>query len=352
VFLVIARTIEQEELLFNPVAVARLHSQNEFAVDKPLATLVPGWPLAVTGRLDEKNVLADWAQALPLYLFVILGPALVGAWLAALFVGAFERHARAARAVRALKSTRPIEAKLMVRLANAERGAREALRSKSEFMAHMSHELRTPLNAVIGFSEIIADEMFGPCGHPKYGEYARDIGEAGRNLHAKIGDILEFSNIEAGRFPLREEAVDLAGLAGICVDEQQGRAFSRRISLSLAFGEPGAVRADPRAVRRILTNLLANALTYTAEGGIVRADVRFEEGAGVLVLSDSGAGFTRGEVALAGRPFQRFDRAGTVTGAGLGLAIAMELARRMGGAMRLAGGEGNGAVMELRLPRL
>jgi len=331
---------------------ASLVPQKDMMHGKPLAMLVPGWPLAVIGRLDEKNVLADWVRALPLYLFVILGPALVGAWLAALFVGAFERHARAARAVRALKSTRPIEAKLMVRLANAERGAREALRSKSEFMAHMSHELRTPLNAVIGFSEIIADEMFGPCGHPKYGEYARDIGEAGRNLHAKIGDILEFSNIEAGRFPLVEEAVDLAGLAAACVDEQQGRAFSRRISLSLAFGEPGAVRADPRAVRRILTNLLANALTYTAEGGIVRADVRFEEGAGVLILSDSGAGFTRGEAALAGRAFQRFDRAGTVTGAGLGLAIAMELARRMGGAMRLAGGESNGAVMELRLPRL
>ena len=318
----------------------------------PLASAVPGWPLAVQGRLDEKSALADWAQTLPLYLFVILGPALVGAWLAAMFVGAFERHAKAARAVRALKSTRPVEAKLMVRLANAERGAMEALRAKSEFMAHMSHELRTPLNAVIGFSDIIADEMFGACGHPKYGEYARDIGEAGRNLHAKIGDILEFANIEAGRFPLAEEAVDLAALAAACIDEQQGRAFSRRISLSLAFGEPGTVRADAKAVRRILANLLANALTYTAEGGIVRADVHFDEGAGVLTLSDSGAGFTRGEAALAGRPFQRFDRAGTVTGAGLGLAIAMELARRMGGAMRLAGGEGNGAVMEVRLPRL
>jgi signal transduction histidine kinase len=322
------------------------------AREAPLAAAVPGWPLAVQGRLDEKGVLADWAQTLPLYLFVILGPALVGAWLAAMFVGAFERHARAARAVRALKSTRPVEARLMVRLANAERGAMEALRAKSEFMAHMSHELRTPLNAVIGFSDIMADEMFGPCGHAKYGEYARDIGEAGRSLHAKIGDILEFSNIEAGRFPLSEEAVDLAGLAAACIDEQQGRAFSRRISLSLAFGEPGRVRADAKAVRRILTNLLANALTYTAEGGIVRADVRFEEGAGVLTLSDSGAGFTTGEAKLAGRPFQRFDRAGTVTGAGLGLAIAMELARRMGGAMRLAGGEGHGAVMELRLPRL
>jgi signal transduction histidine kinase len=343
-------------VLFDPKSLdlggAGLVPQKSVSRDEPLAAAVPGWPLAVAGRLDEDGALSDWAQTLPLYLFVIVGPALVGGWLAAMFVGEFERHARAARAVRALKSTRPVEAKLMVRLANAERGAMEALRSKSEFMAHMSHELRTPLNAVIGFSEIIADEMYGPCGHPKYGEYARDIGEAGRQLHAKIGDILEFANIEAGRFPLREEAVDLAALAAACVDEQQGRAFSRRISLSLAFGEPGNVRADAKAVRRILTNLLANALIYTAEGGIVRADVRFEEGAGVLTLSDSGAGFTTGETALAGRPFQRFDRAGTVTGAGLGLAIAMELTRRMGGAMRLAGGAGHGAVMELRLPRL
>jgi len=317
-----------------------------------LVAAVPGWPVAVASRLDEEAALSGWARTLPLYLFVILGPALVGGWLAALFVGTFERHAKAARAVRALKSTRPVEARLMVRLANAERGAMEALRAKSEFMAHMSHELRTPLNAVIGFSEIIAGGMFGPSGHPKYGEYARDIGEAGRTLHAKIGDILEFANIEAGQFPLQVEQVDLAGLVQACIEEQQGRAFARRISLSLAFGEPGPVRADTKAVRRILVNLLANALTYTADGGIVRADVHFEEGVGILTLSDSGAGFTTNEAVLAGRPFQRFDRPGKVTGAGLGLAIAMELARRMGGSMRLARSAGNGAVMELRLPRL
>jgi signal transduction histidine kinase len=330
---------------------ARLAARKDIAPGT-IAAPVPGWPLALTSSLDEKDVLADWAQALPLYLFVILGPALVGAWLAALFVGAFERQTRAARAIRALKSTRPVEAKLMVRLANAERGAMEALRAKSEFIAHMSHELRTPLNAVIGFSEIIAEEFFGPNGHPKYGEYARDIGEAGRNLHTKIDNILEFANVEAGRCHLQEEAVDLAELTAACVEEQKGRAFSRRISLSLAFGEPGTVRADADAVRRILANLILNALTYTAEGGIVRADVRFEEGAGILTLSDSGMGFTAQETKLAGKPFQRFDRPGTITGAGLGLAIAMELARRMGGTMQLNGGQGRGAIMELRLPRL
>jgi two-component system cell cycle sensor histidine kinase PleC len=194
--------------------------------------------------------------------------------------------------------------------------------------------------------------MFGPSGHPKYGEYARDIADAGKNLHAKIGDILEFANIEAGRHPLKEEAIELAQAVSALVEEHQGRAFSRRISLSLAFGEPGLVRADLRALRRIVSNLLANALTYTAEGGIVRADVRFEEGAGVLTLSDSGAGFSPREAERLGKPFERFDRSGTITGAGLGLAIAMELARRMGGAMRLAGESGHGATMELRLPRL
>jgi signal transduction histidine kinase len=360
-----ARTVA---VLFDPASIALGSHRTALiplrdirASDGAISAAVPGWPLAVMTSLDETNALASWAQTLPLYLFVILGPALVGAWLAALFVGAFERHAKASRAIRALKSTRPVEAKLMVRLANAERGAMEALRSKSEFIAHMSHELRTPLNAVIGFSEIIAQEFYGPNGHPKYGEYARDIGDAGRNLHAKIGDILEFANIEAGRHPLSEEAVDLAALTRVCVDEQEGRAFSRRISLSLAYRQEGKVRADSRAVRRILSNLLTNALTYTAEGGIVRLDVRFDEGAGIVTLSDSGMGFTAKEAANAGKPFQRFDRTDTITGAGLGLAIAMELARRMGGTMQLAsaGGQGEaardtvrGAVMELRLPRL
>ena len=143
-----------------------------------------------------------WYGSLPLYLFVILGPALVGAGLAAVFVREFERRAKASEAIRTLRSTRPAEARLLVRLANAERGAVEALRSKTEFVAHMSHELRTPLNAIIGFAEVIERGFYGAVGHPKYIEYARDIGMAGRSLHSKIGDILEFANLEAGRYPL------------------------------------------------------------------------------------------------------------------------------------------------------
>jgi signal transduction histidine kinase len=317
-----------------------------------LQSAVAGWPLTAVTEMDSEDALASWRGLLPLYIFVILGPAIAGGWLAALFVGAFERHHKAAHAIRALKTLRPIEAKLMVRLANAERAAVEASRSKSEFIAHMSHELRTPLNAVIGFSDVIAQGLFGPSGHPKYAEYAHDIAEAGRGLHAKIGDILEFANIEAGRYPLQLAAIDLAALAAACVEDHRGRAFSRRIALGIGFTAPAQVRADPLAVKRILSNLITNALAYTEAGGAVLVDVRADEGAGIALVRDSGSGFSSAERGRAGRAFQRFDRAGRVTGAGLGLAIAMELARRMGGAMKLSSTPGNGSIMELRLPKI
>lgn len=312
---------------------------------------VEGWPLTVSIARDDSGALDAWYGSLPLYLFVILGPALVGAGLAAVFVREFERRMRASETVTALRATRPADARLLVRLAQAERDAVEAQRSKAEFIAHMSHELRTPLNAVIGFSEIIERGLFGAVGHPKYVEYARDIGMAGRGLHNKIGDILEFANLEAGRYPVVPCDFDLGELAGGCVDEHVGRAFSRRIGLDMAPALPIAARADPLAVKRILTSLLANALAYTPEGGRVRVEVSVEEGAAVLGVSDSGPGFKPHEAAGTGNAFRRFDRQGARTGAGLGLAIAMALARRMGGALTLASMPGAGTRTELRLPR-
>ena len=315
------------------------------------ATPVAGWPVAVRSSVDEDAALAAWAGSLPLYLFVILGPALAGAALAAVFVREFERRARASEAIRSLRATRPVEAKLLVRLASAEREAAEDSRAKSEFIAHMSHELRTPLNAIIGFSEVIERGFYGTVGHAKYVEYAHDINEAGRALHNKIGDILEFANVEAGRYPIRPQTIDICDVASACVNEHAGRAFSRRIALEIGFAHAARALADPQAVNRILTSLIANALAYTQEGGLVRVDVRDEEAAVVVRVVDNGHGFTRDEVARAGQPFRRFDRPGAETGAGMGLAIAMSLARRMGGAIRLDGTPGGGSVAELRLPK-
>ena len=354
-------------VLFDPIALAPQSLMRRAAIFSGKTAIASGagwrasgarqdhvsarWPLTAVTEMDGDGALISWRGLLPLYIFVILGPAFAGGWLAALFVGAFERQEKAAQALRALKTLRPVEARLMVRLANAERAAAESQRSKSEFIAHMSHELRTPLNAVIGFSDVIAQGLFGPPGHAKYVEYARDIADAGRGLHARIADILEFANLEAGRHPIRLAPVDLAALASICVEEHKGRAFSRRIALDMGLTAPVTVLADPLAVKRILSNLVANALAYTREGGIVRVDVRAGDGAGIALVRDNGVGFSLVERDRAGRAFQRFDRKGHVTGAGLGLAIAMELARRMGGAMRISSRPGEGSAMELRLPR-
>ncbi len=325
----------------------------EFGGDNRLVALapLPHWPATAGASIATGDALDAWYGSLPLYLFFILGPALAGAALAVVFVREFERRARTAEAVKALRSTHPEEARLLIRLADAERRAAEAQRSKAEFIAHMSHELRTPLNAIIGFSEVIERGFFGAPGHPKYVEYAHDIGTAGRSLHSKIGDILEFANVEAGRHHIVLQAVDVAALARTAVDNIAGRAFSRRIHLTVSLPEFANAVADAYAVKRILGNLLDNALDYTPEGGMVRIQLRSEEAAIVVAIRDNGLGFTADEIARAGQAFTRFDRPGAVTGAGFGLAIAVALARRMGGALLLAGGEGGGTSAELRLTR-
>jgi signal transduction histidine kinase len=305
--------------------------------------------ILICGSFDAAASFAARNQPLPLQLFLIAGPAFAGAFLAVVFVREFEKRERAMRTVRALRATPPGDARLLIRLAEAERRAIEVERSKSEFVAHMSHELRTPLNAIIGFSEVIEQGFFGPTGHPKYVEYAHDIAGAGRELHGKIGDVLEFANVSAGRYPIVPAAIDIGAIADNCVAEMSGRAFSRRIALSAASITSARALADPGAVRRVLTNLLSNALLYTPEGGAVRVEVRDEEGAVVASVRDTGLGFTADEIARAGGAFVRFDRPGSVTGNGLGLAVAMALARRMGGAVRIAGTPGRGTVAELRL---
>jgi two-component system cell cycle sensor histidine kinase PleC len=215
----------------------------------------------------------------------------------------------------------------------------------------MSHELRTPLNAIIGFSEVIAQGTFGAPGHPKYLEYAGDIGAAGRHLHAKIGDILDFANLEAGRHPLTMTRIDISSIARAVLDELAGRAFSRRIRLTVSIADEAPAMGDALAVKRILANLLTNALQYTPEGGAVRVAVRSEDGAVVAAISDTGLGFTPDEQKVAGYAFVRFDRPGAVTGVGMGLAIAMALARQMGAVLRLAAAQGQGTTAELRLPK-
>ncbi len=312
---------------------------------------VPGWPLNVGASIPSGDALSAWYGALPMYFFFIFDLRWRGAGLAVIFVREFERRARLTEARKALRSTRPEETKLLVRLAEAERRATEAQRAKSEFIAHMSHELRTPLNAIIGFSEVIERGVFGAAGHPKYVEYAHDIGSAGRALHNKIGDILDFADLDAGRHPIDIALVDASALVRAAVTEVAGRSFARRIRLIVALPERAQAAADPVAVRRILANLLENATHYTPPGGTIRIRLRIEDNAVVIAVRDTGIGFSTEESARTGEAFARFDRPGAVTGTGLGVAVSQALARRMGGSLRIASAEGEGTLAELRLPK-
>jgi len=263
----------------------------------------------------------------------------------------FERRTRPHSADRLLKAKRNEEARLLIRLADAERRAVEADRSKAEFITHMSHELRTPLNAIIGFSEVIEQGLFGKAGHPKYEEYAHDIHQAGQKLHARIDEILEFANLEAGKQSIVLAPVDASALVRHAMEEAAGRAFSRKIRLSVSLPEIAQVLADEHALHRALNNLLGNALQYTRDGGMLRVQIRNEGENLALSVQDNGFGFSASEAAHAGEPFARFDRPGRESGAGLGIAIASSLIRRMGGTLNISGRQGEGAVAEIRLRR-
>ncbi|HEY7978535.1 MAG TPA: HAMP domain-containing sensor histidine kinase [Rhizomicrobium sp.] len=312
---------------------------------------VPNWSASVGASVQTGEALGAWYGTLPLYFFLIFGPSLAGAGLAVVFVREFEKRARTSEAMKNLRSVKPDEVKLRIRLAEAERRAIEANRAKTEFIGHMSHELRTPLNAIIGFSEVIERGIFGAPGHPKYVEYARDINAAGRSLHDKIGDILDFADMEAGRHRLDIDVIDIAAVARGVIADAAGRAFLRRIKLTVALPDCAMALADALAVKRILANLLTNALQYTQDNGAVRIQLRSENDVVIVSVRDNGLGFSPVEMEKAGGAFTRFDRSGATTGSGLGLAICNALARRMHGVVQIGSKHGEGTIAELRLPR-
>jgi signal transduction histidine kinase len=265
----------------------------------------------------------------------------------------FERQAKAWAAVKALRSTRPDEARLLVRLADAERRAAEAERAKTRFISHVGHEMRTPLNAIIGFAEAIESGVYGAPGHPKYAEYAHDISVAGRELHAKLGSVLEFAAITS-QFELPKpytgsQTVDAAQIARTKLEELAAVAHTRGVKLVVSIPDKAYGRADAAMLARILGHLLDNALVYTPKGGTVRLMLRSEARNIVIGVHDTGTGFSSAERANAGQPFQRFPRAGSPGGMGLGLATAMGLARRMGATLDLSSVPGEGTLAELRL---
>ena len=235
----------------------------------------------------------------------------------------------------------------------AKEAAEKANRMKSMFLATMSHELRTPLNAVIGFSQLMEEETFGPLGSPRYREYTGLVQKAGRHLLDLINDILDMSKIEAGKFELHRERIDVRLIVNECSMLMRERAKQGGIALQEEVpSEPLQVDADRRAVKQILLNLLSNAVKFTPAGGrvVTRA---FHTGHMVSIsVEDTGVGIPADQLYRLGNPFvQLRNNAGsTHEGTGLGLALVRSLAEMHGGQLRIESVEGRGTTVTVEIP--
>jgi two-component system cell cycle sensor histidine kinase PleC len=221
----------------------------------------------------------------------------------------------------------------------ARRRAEEANMAKSRFLATMSHELRTPLNAILGFSEVMKNEVFGVHASPTYREYSNDIHGSGQHLLALINEILDLSRIEAGRYELNEEAIQLAHIVEDCRHMVGLRAKAKAQVVKDAI-DPSLPRiwADERAVRQIVLNLLSNAVKFTPPAGEITLKVGWTSSGGQYVsVRDTGPGIPEDEIPIVMSSFGRGSLAIKTAeqGSGLGLPIVKGLVDLHGGNFRL-----------------
>ncbi len=240
----------------------------------------------------------------------------------------------------------------IVALVSERREADEANKLKSMFLAAMSHDMRTPLNAVIGFAQVIRDEVWGSLGNENYREYIDHIYASGNLLLEIINNILDLSKIEAGKREIRPVALSGEPLLNSCVSLVQQKATEKRIGLKVTVEDAGTVYADDLAFRQILLNLLSNAIKFTPEGG--RVHVRLLAGAdgdSVLEVADTGVGMDAAGIQRSLEPFGQVRNGDQLNlGTGLGLPIAARLAELHGGKLSIASTPGKGTIVRVSFP--
>jgi PAS domain S-box-containing protein len=239
-------------------------------------------------------------------------------------------------------------------LVAAKLKAEDANRAKSMFLANMSHELRTPLNAVIGFAEIIKNELLGAINEPRYRDYAGDIHRSGKRLLQLINDILDMTKVEAGTYQLREDVCDVAKIVGDAIALVQNLAIQNELTVRVDVPQDiPFLFADERGVRQVLVNFLSNAIKFTPKGGDVAVSARLEpDTALALAVVDTGIGMAPDDIPHALSPFQQLEgsHGRKYEGTGLGLSLIKAMLDLHEGSLHVASKLGAGTTVTARFP--
>ncbi len=292
--------------------------------------------LVVVFSQQTEAALADWWRSLRLYIavFALVSGVVIGLGL---------------YAVRLIRRDEALAKAQHEALLAAEAGSR----AKSTFLATISHELRTPLNAILGFSGLLVDQAHGSLGAPQYREYANDIKRSGAYLMDLIEDMLDAVRLEAGALKLTPEPTDLHAEIESVFSALRPEAERKRLDLCVdVAAEMPLLELDLRALRRILLNLVGNAVKFTEPGGSITVRGTLDGAQALLAVSDTGIGIAPEKIGLLGRPFVQVDDslARRHAGSGLGLAICKGLAEAMGGNLEIASRVGKGTTVSVRLP--
>ncbi len=238
-------------------------------------------------------------------------------------------------------------------LQHAKESVERAYAAKSQFLANMSHELRTPLNAIIGFSEMMQRQLLGPIGTEKYLDYIKGIRESGEHLLDLITDILDMSKIEAGKYQLVTEEVNICKVIQLSMHMMEGRALDNNLKLTPKLeSENIMLTADRRAITQVLLNLLSNAVKFTREKGEVSVSCKQLKSKVEIIVKDNGIGIPAMKLNSITNPFEQVSNQYTRDhdGSGLGLAITKELIELHGGEMAIESKVDVGTSVKITLP--
>lgn len=248
----------------------------------------------------------------------------------------------AVSAIRDATERKQVEAKL--HLAN---------KAKTDFLAHMSHELRTPLNAVIGFAQVLVDEVAGPL-LPRQREFMGDILTSAEHLLNLINDILDISKVEAGKMVFHPIPFEIRGVVEEALSSTTIQAQEKRINFELQIEPPRfEVCLDPRRLKQVLLNLLSNAIKFSHPDSTVYLKVHLTSQRVLISVTDTGIGIREADLTRLFREFEQLDAGSTWShkGSGLGLSLTRKLVEAQGGEIEVESQLGQGSTFSISLPR-